>query len=92
MPDGLKTMEEIGVVMMGPASVLLAFMGLVATARLYQAAGCSLPDPVSQYIGFFGFGAVLDPLLVLLVDVLSRNFACDTRAGCRVDSELFVIL
>ncbi|KAH8062132.1 DNA-binding transcription factor [Aureococcus anophagefferens] len=49
MPDGLKTMEEVGVVGMGGISVLLAFLGLVGVCRLYQSTGSALPDPVSQY-------------------------------------------
>ncbi|KAH8078838.1 DNA-binding transcription factor [Aureococcus anophagefferens] len=85
MPDGLKTMEEVGVVGMGGISVLLAFLGLVGVCRLYQSTGSALPDPVSQYVAAFGLGTLLDPLLVLAVDILASNYACDTRPGCRKD-------
>lgn len=68
------TKEEVGVVAMGPIAVylvLLFFFALVAVLRLLRV---NALEPIYRFVSAFGVLAVLDPILVLLVDVIYRRW------------------
>jgi len=89
-PDRMTTLGEVAVVATGPFTVVLYFAILIGCGHLYRnlSAEASLPEIYSYYMSAFGLAAILDPVLILLVDVVLENYACTTRVGCREDYTL----
>lgn len=82
----MTTGVEIGVVMMGPLSCIavLGFLCLVGSTILASIG--HMPDWLSKFSAAFAVGAILDPLLVLAIDVLASNYKCTTHSeACAAD-------
>ena len=87
VPDALPEEMELGVVATGPAFVVGAFAGLVALSASTQAVLGFFPHVASRFIAFFGVAAVLDPLLILLVDAIAGRYNCAARfAACALNA------
>ena len=77
---------EIGLVVVGPLGVLAVLLALMLLGAMSRRLLGGLPDWASKFCAAFGLGAVLDPLFVLLVDVLVQNFDCvEHRPECAED-------
>eukprot|EP00634_Sargassococcus_sp_CCMP2135_P004279 CAMPEP_0198654318 /NCGR_PEP_ID=MMETSP1467-20131203/7634_1 /TAXON_ID=1462469 /ORGANISM="unid. sp., Strain CCMP2135" /LENGTH=1207 /DNA_ID=CAMNT_0044390303 /DNA_START=292 /DNA_END=3918 /DNA_ORIENTATION=- len=89
-PDRMTTLGEVAFVATGPFSVLLCFAILIGCGHLYRYLSheAPLPEIYSYYMSAFGLAAILDPVLILLVDVVLENYTCTTRVGCREDYTL----
>lgn len=78
----MTTGVEIGAVIMGP-------LACVATLAFFTTAGYSVvkfvghvPDWFSKFVAAWCAGCILDPLLVLAVDLVAGNFGCSRLASC----------
>lgn len=76
----LTTPAEIGVVVVGVLGNVALFGFLALAAAVGQQFVGELPPFASVCIVCVGLAAVLDPYLVLLVDVLSRHYDCATSS------------
>ena len=72
----ITTAQEIGVVALGPLADLAVFGALVGFAMTAQALVRKISDTSSKFLAAWGFGCLVDPLLVLLVDLLEGNYDC----------------
>lgn len=81
----LTTSLETGVVASGPLILLVCVSILCCVGASLRMASIHIPHWLSKFGLAFTLGSVLDPLLVGVVDVLSGNFMCPTRAGCKDD-------
>lgn len=68
---------ELGIVIVGPLTVLLMFGILCAICFVLFRLTGHIPETVSRFVAFAGVAAVLDPLLILVADLASLNFGCD---------------
>lgn len=76
---------EIMVVVMGPLFNLAVMALLIGLSWVCRHLLGRFPDTGSRFVSAFSMGTVLDPLLVLLVDVVSENFNCTSRGVCATD-------
>lgn len=67
---------EVALVAIGPLSNIFVFGCLCLLSHLfYQFAG-NLPDSASLFVCAYGVWTVLDPFVILIVDVASHNYRC----------------
>lgn len=78
--------EEIAFVLWGPLFVTLCFTALVALTRFWELAVCGgkeggggLPGWLSRFVAAVGVGALLDPYLLLFVDLVTGNYNCSAK-------------
>lgn len=81
----ITTLTEMGVVSAGPSFVLVAFLFLIGVGHLLKRFVNHVPDWLSKFVSAWAIGVVVDPLLVLVVDVSLRNFECTQREACEED-------
>ena len=67
----------------GPFGVILVFLLLMFWEAIANALGAT--SVWSHFNCFFGLFAVLDPIVVLLVDLIVGNFNCAAQPICDVD-------
>lgn len=79
---------EIAFVSWGPTFVTLCFAIFAALARLWSAAACGgkgggggggLPESFSRFVAAFGVGAILDPCLLFVIDIMAGNHDCSSK-------------
>jgi hypothetical protein len=75
----VSAIAEVGVVAFGPFFVALCFALLAGMAWAVRNITGTMPEWISRFIAAFGVGAVLDPTLVFIVDLCSRNFDCAAK-------------
>ena len=76
MSVAIEPQYEVGVVAIGPLTNLVFFLLLaVSGLGFYKIAGY-MPESGSKFIASFGVATIIDPFLVLLVDVMSKNYNC----------------
>ncbi|KAJ0410044.1 hypothetical protein ATCC90586_006437 [Pythium insidiosum] len=78
----IATHVEIGVIASGVLGNVCFFGGLALTAALAQEHIGELPSLGSKFIVCVGLATVLDPWLVVIVDLANRQFNCASRANC----------
>lgn len=76
---------EIMVVVIGPLFNLAVMALLIGLSWVCRRLLGRFPDTGSRFVSAFSMGTVLDPVLVLLVDVVSENFNCAARDVCATD-------
>jgi hypothetical protein len=76
MSSGLTQANEILLLCIGPGACILIFMTFTLSGYLFHKMAGGLPDGLSTFISSFGLMTILDPLLVLVIDVLSGNYNC----------------
>jgi len=67
---------EMGVVVAGPLAVALFQVVLCLVCLLLFACFRHVPDVLSRFTAFFGVAAVLDPVLVFVLDLAFTNYSC----------------
>lgn len=82
MSTSIPQAVEVGLVAIGPLALNVFFLALCLAGGLFHALAGFIPDACSKFVACFGLASVLDPLLVLIVDLGYRNFDCDQRPGC----------
>jgi hypothetical protein len=82
---GVTVLTSVGAVVSGGFSTTLLFLVLVLITHLSQRWAGSFPVIGCRLVAFYGLASTLDPFLVLIVDLLSRHFSCETQAGCEKD-------
>jgi hypothetical protein len=86
IPDALPVEVEVGLVVLGPVAVLAVFVVGCVISFLSQRLVGGFPTPLSRFLLYWGVGAVLDPLLIALVDAAAGRFDCDGRyPACAAD-------
>jgi hypothetical protein len=85
MSSSVSVATEVGAVAIGPVANLGMFFAFGVMGKLfYKVAGFML-DSLSNFIAFYGFVTALDPILILLVDVVLGNYNCRQHdADCKV--------
>ncbi|DBA05203.1 TPA: hypothetical protein N0F65_005053 [Lagenidium giganteum] len=78
----LATSTEVGVILIGAVGPLLLFGSLALAATMSQRHVGELPAFGSKLIVCFGVGAVLDPVLVFLVDLVEHHYNCVQLPEC----------
>jgi len=76
---------EMGMVVVGQLFVIGVFLVMCAASFVSQVATGHFPHISSHFVAYFGFGAVLDAGLILVVDVVAGNFDCGRLAACATD-------
>lgn len=77
---------EVALVVMGPLSNIFCFICLAFLSRMFYRYAKSLPDSVSLFICAYGVWTVLDPYIILIVDVASHNYRCgEYDESCKND-------
>ena len=82
MSSSLPQAVEVGLVAIGPLALNVFFLGVCLAGGLFHALAGFIPDACSKFVACFGLASVLDPLLVLVVDLGYRNYDCEQRPGC----------
>ncbi|KAG5175222.1 hypothetical protein JKP88DRAFT_153545, partial [Tribonema minus] len=77
----LPTPAMVGFVAVGAVFVTACFVALVALAAAARRAAGTLPEWASRFVAAFGVGALLDPLLIFLVDACVGNHGCAARCA-----------
>ena len=86
MAASVPVSVEFGLVAIGPIGVLVVFMMLVGTGKLFYKVAGTLPDSVSLFIAAFGVATMFDSMLVLLVDLVMHNYHCgEVDDTCKLD-------
>jgi len=79
----ISTGSEVGLVAIGPIANIVVFSFFVIFGALFYRYAKFLPDTFSKFFAAFGVATVVDPLLVLLVDLGYHNYACaSTYSNC----------
>ncbi len=73
----IDELSECLVVIIGVISNLIIFMIMMACARLTQRVLTKFPDSISRFLLCYGFETLIDPLLILIVDIASQNWDGD---------------
>jgi hypothetical protein len=88
MSDSITNSEEICLVAIGPIAVMVIFIGFSIT-EFFFAKGISpdfYPIVLCKFNAAFGVATILDPILILLVDLGYHNYACTQISdACKVD-------
>lgn len=74
----LSTMQEIGVVICGPAINLILFSGLIFLSWAVQRSLGNIPDFACKFVMAYGIMTFLDPYLILAVDCILLRFEDDS--------------
>ena len=72
----------MGLVAIGPLALNVVFLALVLVGAAFHALAGALPDALSKFVACFGLASILDPLLILVVDLGYQNYDCGRRGGC----------
>ena len=80
----LVTREEVAIVILGPVGVIALFALLVIASWLLQRVLGNVPDVGSKFIMAVGIQAVIDPVLVLVVDSILKVSVSRSSAGLKV--------
>eukprot|EP01042_Synura_sphagnicola_P000851 gene851-950_t len=84
MSTSITAASEVFVVAVGPIACLLLFAGMVIAAIAFYRYAAFFPDSASLFVAAFGVATALDPYLVLIVDLLARNYSCSRQSeACR---------
>jgi len=76
MSAGLTQANEILLLFIGPGACLFVFMVFAFGGYLFHKMAGGLPDGLSTFISSFGIMTILDPALVLIVDLINGNYNC----------------
>ena len=85
MVTSMSIYIEIGFVFMGPVSNILVLLILTLAGSVAIELAGRVQDWFSKFTLAFSIATVLDPFLVLLVDVIIQNYQCNQRRGCEED-------
>ncbi|POM74334.1 Hypothetical protein PHPALM_8727 [Phytophthora palmivora] len=80
----VSTHTEIGLLSLGVLGNTMMFAFLSGAAALGQHYVGDLPAFGSNFVACAGIATVLDPFLVLIVDVLSHHYGCSQLSECSV--------
>jgi hypothetical protein len=75
---------QTGVVAAGPLANMIIFVVFMIIEAIGNCVGISI-SVWAHFFCFFGIFAVLDPLLVLIVDLIVGNYDCASQPICDVD-------
>lgn len=78
----VTTSTELGVIVLGVLGNWVLFGVLVLAALAAQSWVGELPAFASRFLVCVALATVVDPFLVLAVDVVNRQYGCSTRVGC----------
>ena len=76
MSAGITQGSEILLLCIGPCACIAVFAVFMLGGLGLRKLGGGIPDGLSTFLSCFGLMTVLDPFLILLVDLLSGNFNC----------------
>ena len=77
---------EIGVVVIGPLVNVGCFLILALLAKAFYKFANMFPEACSKFVASFGVATVLDPILVIIVDLAMHNYSCASySASCLAD-------
>lgn len=86
VPDALPNEVEMGVIILGPLTVIAAFVAACGLSFLSQRTLGSFPEVPSRFISFLGVAAVLDSPLIAIVDAAAGRYDCTARfPACAAD-------
>ena len=85
--SNIRDWQEICLISVGQLSctIILSLATLVSIALSF--ALDSLPYIVSKFVIAFGSMTVLDPMLILIVDLIQGNWNCESRGGGKRERE-----
>lgn len=69
-----SAITDISVIAVGHATNMLIFLLLMITAAVHQKCLGTFPWFASQFMLSYGFGTLLDPLLILFIDACRKNY------------------
>ncbi|OQS06315.1 hypothetical protein THRCLA_01644 [Thraustotheca clavata] len=73
---------EIGCICIGVLFNMFTFIVFMLIAFVCQRFIGEFPELGSRFIACFGFGTVLDPILIFLIDLLEHNYSCNDLPEC----------
>ena len=76
--DNLETLTEVGVVAMGVLSNIIVFSGLLMISFIFQGILRTFSDTASRFLLSYGLATLLDPFLILLIDLCYENWSGDS--------------
>lgn len=80
----VPTSTEVGIVAIGPIANIAVFLFFVILAQLFYKLAGFLPESCSKFVASYGVVTVLDPLLILIVDLCYHNYNCSVIRGCEM--------
>lgn len=86
VPDAVPYEVEIGVVTLGPASVLLVMAAMSIGVWAYQSVTrTGVSEALSRFVAIFGMLSVVHPALIAIVDAAAGRYDCAERVpACAV--------
>eukprot|EP00286_Rhodomonas_abbreviata_P020038 CAMPEP_0181295428 /NCGR_PEP_ID=MMETSP1101-20121128/4147_1 /TAXON_ID=46948 /ORGANISM="Rhodomonas abbreviata, Strain Caron Lab Isolate" /LENGTH=372 /DNA_ID=CAMNT_0023400189 /DNA_START=103 /DNA_END=1221 /DNA_ORIENTATION=- len=86
MSEAISVSSEVGVVCIGPIANLCMYILIVCLGSIFHRLVGFVPEVVAKFFAAYGFASILDPLLVLLIDLIYHNYNCTaTSDACKED-------
>ena len=86
MSSAMQQVYEIALICIGPAANIVVFLVMLLVGHLFTTIAGNLPDGLSTFMSAYGLMTLLDPVMVLLVDLFQGNYNCDSSsAACAAD-------
>ena len=86
MSSSISQAAEIGLVAIGPITNNLFFIAFSLLGSVIHALTAAVPEGYNKFVSCFGIAALVDPLLVLIVDLGYHNYNCGATSGiCSTD-------
>jgi hypothetical protein len=76
MSTSISASAEVGVVAIGPVANICLYIVMIGVGWMFFKFGGFLPEVVSKFFAAFGVATILDPALILLVDLCYGNYDC----------------
>ena len=78
MSASIGPQYEVGAVAIGPLANIFVFLILASSGlSLYRIAGF-MPESGSKFIAAYGIATILDPILIIVVDLINQNYSCES--------------
>ena len=81
----ISILTSIGAVAAGGLANLTVFMFFILIAFISNQVVGYFPIIGSRFVSFYGLATILNPFLILIVDIASEQYNCEVRPGCTDD-------
>eukprot|EP00605_Chrysophyceae_sp_TOSAG23-4_P002040 GSChrysophyteH1.ASY1.ANO1.2259.1 assembled CDS len=85
MSSSMMQAYEIALICIGPAANIVVFLCLMYAGQGMSSLAGNLPDGISTFLSAYGLMVILDPLMVLIVDLIQMNYNCPTSSAACIE-------
>eukprot|EP01041_Mallomonas_annulata_P000103 gene103-145_t len=86
MSSSISVAQEVGAIALGPIGCLIMFTTMSLLGAAFYRYAQFFPDSASMFVAAFGIWTTLDPIAIMIVDILALNFNCTQRStACAED-------